>query len=123
MDNEILQQKLEVTVGAAEYIEKLQAAILNATTYYRQGDLSQAYQLTTAIVTGMQWLLDAINVTKDILKEELDIEKFRDTCEEVIEAFENTDTILIADLLEYEILDQISVWHEVLIKSYNSYVE
>ena len=123
MEQDVLNQKLEVMVGAAEYIEKLQAGIETATTYYRQGELSKAYQLTTAIITGMQWLLDAIGVIKDILKEDIEIDTFKDTCGEIIEAFENTDTVLIADLFEYEIKDQLGNWYQILTNSYNSYVE
>lgn len=109
-----MKQKLEVLQAAYEYIEKLIDGINTCVNFYRVGDLGNAHQYILLIIDGLEWVINVIVGTQDVRKEVIEISNITDILNEIVEAMQNNDTTLIADLLEYEVLEQISKWKEKL---------
>ena len=109
-----MEQKLEALQTANEYMEKLVDGMNQCIQFYRVGDIGSANHYLLLIIDGLEWLLDVIRLTQDIRKKPIDIESFRQILTEIVEALENSDTTLIADLLEYEVLEQVVSWQEII---------
>lgn len=111
------KNKYEVLQIAMEYIEKLNNGIMQAASYYRNGELAKGYKYVEMITEGMEWVIDVITLTQDVLISGVKLDCIRDLISEYIEAMENEDTVLMADLLEYEMLEEMQSWKEILVES------
>ncbi len=111
------RNKYEVLQTAIEYIEKLNNGIMQTASYYRNGELAKGYKYVEMITEGMEWVIDVITLTQDVLIREVKVDCIRDLISEYIEAMENEDTVLMADLLEYEMLEEMQGWREILVES------
>ena len=74
-------------------------------------------ELTIQIIDGLRWLIEAIRLTEDVQEEAIDILEIKNILGEMLEAFENEDNILLADMFEYELLEILERWHNILGKS------
>jgi len=96
------------------YLPKLRAGSLDTVNLFRKGDLNQANNKLQLILDGLNWytestknivnLLDSEDLQKDFRNKLLALNNF---LKEIHEAQENDDNILIADILEFEIIDSI----------------
>lgn len=111
------KNKYEVLQTATEYIEKLNNGIMQAASYYRSGELAKGYKYVEMITEGIEWVIDAITLTQDVLVNEIEVDHIGALISEYIEAMENEDTVLMADLLEYEMVEEIQGWKEILVES------
>lgn len=98
-----MDEKIDILVTASEYIKKLNSAIITLTEYFQSGDYSKGSALTVDIAEGLKWVLDVVILTKDIQKENIEIDEINEKLNEIVIAFENEDYILIGDLFQYEI--------------------
>lgn len=74
----------------------------------------KAKQMLPDLSEGLLWITQVLKATKhhhNIQYEELD-----DIYKELLGAIANDDTILISDLLEYEIKEKLLDWQEILIE-------
>ena len=106
-----MEQKLEVLITAYEYMQKLYGGIQEAVDCYRINDNATGIQLTVQITEGLQWLIEALQGTLDIQKEPVEINELNDVLLEIVDALENEDTVLLADLFEYELLEKLQDWY------------
>ena len=111
------KNKYEVLQTAMEYIERLNNGIVQAASYYRNGELAKGYKYVGMITEGIEWIVDVIALTQDVLIRKIEVGGIRDLISEYIDAMENEDTVLMADLLEYEMVEEIQSWKEVLVQS------
>jgi lipopolysaccharide biosynthesis regulator YciM len=93
----------EVLETCFDYMNKLNAGILTAAQYFQNGNYYEALDLTVQITEGLQWVIQVINLNKELYNEESQIEELNEKLNEALEAFQNQDYILIGDLFEYEI--------------------
>ena len=112
-----MEQKLEVLITAYEYMQKLYGGIQEAVECYRINDNAAGTNLTVQITEGLQWLTEALQGTLDIQKETVQIDEINDLLAEILEALENEDTVLLADLFEYELLEKLQEWYEKVCNS------
>jgi hypothetical protein len=108
----IMEEKIEVLQTAFEYIERLYPATISCAEKVRIGNLTEAYEQIDLISQGLDWIVNVLSLTQDIHK--IDATELRDAVTEFVEALENEDTVLIADLLQYEIGEQLEKWYEML---------
>ena len=83
---------------------------MNLSNAINSGDEKKGVELIPLISDGFDWLIEVINSTKDIHKGEVSIGELNEKLEEIIEALDNEDYILVGDLFNYEmapILDEI----------------
>lgn len=85
----------------SERIEELQSGLQIITDFLYQEDLGAAYSALAA------WLPELENVLSSIDKEDVR-EELRDQLMQALDAMEEGDHILLADLLQYEINDRLT---------------
>lgn len=94
----------ETLCSVNEYLVKLKDGIKKIVNYIQEGKEHEAIQIIPNAAEGIDWVIQAINLTKDAQKEEIAIDDINDHISEMVDAFENDDFILVGDLFEYEIL-------------------
>lgn len=113
------KNEYEILQTAIEYIEKLNKGIIQASSYYRNGQLTQGYEYVGVITDGIEWLIQVVTLTQDVLTTEIEINHINELISDYVDAMQNEDTILMADLLEYEIVEEMQRWYNILIESVN----
>jgi hypothetical protein len=109
--------------NAKEYLEKLVPGFQKAADLFRMGNEQEANQYYLQILDGIDWfsqvILTIVNAQVDIFKKQALEErqkKLTNFMEQMLEANQNQDWVLMADLLEYEMAPFYKDWQEVLSK-------
>ena len=126
-----LNQILEKNIANAEdYLKKLIPGIQKASDLFRSGNEQEANKFLINIIDGMDWFSQVTDsIARAIDFESADIifegktiqerqEHLVELTRQMVEANQNQDWVLIADLLEYEILPYYTDWEEQLPKIY-----
>ena len=107
--------------NAKEYLEKLVPGFQKAADLFRMGNEQEANQYYLQILDGIDWfsqvILTIVNAQVDIFKEQTLEERQKKLTEfmaQMLEANQNQDWVLMADLLEYEMIPFYKDWQEVL---------
>lgn len=95
-----------------EYLTRIEMPIWDIVKKYRIGEWQEIGEQMTMLTDGLSWIIDAVHLTKDY--HSISVMDIREMLEEITEALENQDTVLIADLLEYELIPKISEWRTQL---------
>ncbi len=74
----------------------------------------KAKKMLPDLVEGLIWISQVLKATKKI--HNINYEELNDIYKDLLDAISNDDTILISDLLEYEIKERLLNWQEVLIE-------
>lgn len=101
--DERIKNEIELLNSLDEYLIKLKDGILKAVNYIQEGREQNAIQIIPNISEGLDWVIQAVSLTRDVQKDKIDISDISEHVKEVVEAFENEDYILVGDLFEYEI--------------------
>ena len=96
--------KIEVLKTAEEYIYSLKNGIMQAVNCFQIGEESKGSNLIVQICDGIEWLVKALTLCKDVIDSENNINNLNEKLGEIVEAFQNEDYILIGDLMEYEVV-------------------
>lgn len=112
-------EKLEVLKTADSYLDNLIKGIEDISELIQAGKEFEAINKIPQIIDGIDYILKAIILTKDIHKESIDLGSLNEQLEQIIEAFENEDYILIGDLFNYELLPIMENIHEGIRKTLN----
>lgn len=99
-----MEKQLEALNAANDYIEKLKTGIEDLVNKINSGEENNGVQLIPNIADGLQWLVNIIELTKDLHKGSISIENIKEQLGEIIEALENEDYVLLGDLFNYELL-------------------
>ncbi|WP_425448033.1 hypothetical protein [Dethiothermospora halolimnae] len=105
-----IKEMKEVLLGIYNYLNKLEKGIEDIIERYQDGDEGQANRMMVEVIDSMGWIIEGINSTGEIQKEEIEVDKINEHLKEIIMAFENRDYVLLGDLLEYEINPIIDDW-------------
>ncbi len=96
------------------YLPVLKNGCLDAADLFRNNDFEEANQKYQLILDGIDWYTGTITHIINLLdfeNEKKDFENYiillNDTLSEIINAYENKDNILVADILEYELTEII----------------
>ena len=107
--------------NAKEYLKKLVPGFQKAADLFRMGNEQEANRYYLQILEGIDWfsqvLLTIVNAQVDIFKEQTLEERQKKLTEfmaQMLEANQNQDWVLMADLLEYEMAPFYKDWQEVL---------
>lgn len=100
----------ETVNNAGEYLIKLKEGIKETADLFRQNDLEEANENYQLILEGFDWYLSVLSSLLEIIENEELInqnnnllDEFNTVLKELMEAYENNDLVLVADILEYEI--------------------
>ena len=126
--NQILEKNI---TNAQNYLKKLIPGIQTASDLFRSGNEQEANKFFINIIDGIEWFSQVVDSIAQATESELANilivgESFKSRQDqlvkltrEMVEANQNQDWVLLADLLEYEILPYYSDWGEQLPKIYH----
>lgn len=116
MENYMELQK-ENLKTAADYIVKINLGIDTIVDKFNGGLEEVAVDLSVQLIEGLRWLIDSFRLTKELQDRcgvEIDYKNANDIFFDITEAFENSDYVLISDLLEYELKPITEQWQDKL---------
>ena len=107
--------------NAKEYLEKLIPGFQQAADLFRMGNEQEAHKFYLQILDGVDWFSQVVvNIVKSWGKE-IEGQSLEDRQEtltglmaQMLEANQNQDWVLLADLLEYEMIPYYEDWRETL---------
>lgn len=99
-----MNEKIEALMTAIDYIDNLKIGIGKLAEDINQGDYKNGITIIPQIIDGIDWLVQVINLTTDLHKGKVSIGDMNENLEQIIEAIENEDFILVGDLFGYEVL-------------------
>ena len=119
---DLLRQTVEST---RSYIPNIKESSVKAADLYQAGKEQEASQLLSHILESSRWLIDALFLIKKSCQDwaevgvaeskwrEAELE-FAEVVRSIYSAFEQKDTVLLSDYLEYELSNCLDKWLEVL---------
>ena len=99
MDN----KKIEVLETAREYLDNLSQGIIQVGEMIQGGDEISASKRMVSVFEGIEYIIKVIELTNIKDKNLDEINNLNEQLEELIDAFENEDYILVGDLFQYEL--------------------
>ncbi|NFS27797.1 MULTISPECIES: hypothetical protein [Clostridium] len=99
-----MNEKFDTLKSVSEYIVNLINGIEKAVEYFQGGEERKGCDLILPITEGIQWMSDALIITKDIHKQDINLQNMNEKLNEIVDALENGDFILSGDLFQYELI-------------------
>ena len=99
-----MEEQIEALKTANEYIDNLKNGIENLVNKINSGEESNGIALIPIIADGLDWLINIIKLTSDVHNGAISMENSNEMLEQIIEALENEDYVLLGDLFNYEFL-------------------
>lgn len=99
-----MNEQMEALRTASEYLENLCGGVRKVVNYIEQGEEEKGMDLIPPIADGIEWLLNAVNLTQETHNGSIDVGDINEKLGEVVDALENEDFVLVGDLFNYEIL-------------------
>lgn len=112
-------QREEVFVSLQEYIVKYIDGLKEIIDWFHQGDEQKALEAMVDAVEGLKWISEALTLTKELHGISMEADKINPLLVDINTGLERSDTILIADILEYEIVPLINEWNDQINKMFN----
>ena len=109
-------EKFEALKSADEYLDNLKKGINNISNLIQEGREQDGLNLIGPAAEGIQWVEEVIHLTKDVQKEDIDMSDMNEHIEELVDAMENEDYILVGDLFSYEVLPILERIHSQIKK-------
>lgn len=105
---------MEVLNTLCSYMYSLKKGMGSAINKFQSGKENEALNLMPLIIDGMQWTVQALTLTQDVYEKKIDLNELNQKLEEIVEAMENQDYILVGDLFEYEIIPILENIHDIV---------
>ncbi|NRT73716.1 hypothetical protein [Clostridium beijerinckii] len=99
-----MEEQLEALKTANEYIDNLKNGVNSLVDKINSGEENSGIALIPLIADGLDWLINVIKLTKDLHKGTISVENSSEILEQIIEALDNEDYVLLGDLFNYEFL-------------------
>lgn len=107
--NESLQQDVLITAG--DYGRKLIVGIERCCQYLEHEQYGEALDMVPNIGEGLSWISQAAVLTCSKNASELNVEMINSTFQDINDAIENSDFVMLRDIFMYEILGRLKAWH------------
>lgn len=116
---------LKALVSGQEYMDDLRDFLLKTVDLFRGGDEVRGKEYFLESVQGLQWLVKMVSHIGQILCLDFDrithdgctlgriVEHLKQICSDILDAQEKGDHVLLADLIEYELVPQMESWKEI----------
>ncbi len=114
-----MELQLETLHSVYEYLPRLYKGISEIGALFAGSKYPEGYFQLQRALEGLSWVIQALSLTKEVQKEEIDTSPLANILKELIEGLENNDPVAIWDLLEYETLPLLEAWDESIQKSLN----
>jgi hypothetical protein len=118
-------------VNALDYLKKLIPGFMQAADLFRSGNEQEANKYYLQVLDGIDWFSQVVGIIispdegkmglPDSDNENLQVrqEKLTDLMSQMLEANKNQDWVLLADILEYEMVPFYKDWESILSKLEN----
>ncbi len=97
----------ETMASAADYLERARPEVENLSGEFYRGPTEESWQKLGQLLEGLQWLIEAVSTVENYQPEKLPASgwetEFEAKTKMLQEALENSDHVLLGDLLQYEI--------------------
>ncbi|MED4911303.1 hypothetical protein P9761_24310 [Brevibacillus centrosporus] len=111
---------LETLGNVSSYLQKMIEAIEEIVENFRTGEEGEGSKKFLDAIEGLGWLLDMATSQQNYIKQNkikepekvLFIEQYEELLAKIVEALELSDFVLIADLLEYELIPWFEEYKE-----------
>lgn len=110
----IKEQKMELKESLSEYLPNFINGTNQVVVMLQQGKSVVAYENIVTMIDGLEWILAAIPHLADFSDLNFDEDKVNQVLRELSEGLNHMDTVLISDLLEYELLPIVNELHQSL---------
>lgn len=111
-----MNEQIEALITANDYLDNLENGINQLVKAFQQEDSNKGCSLIPFVADGIKWTVDIVNLTRESQPNFIDISMIDEKLDEVVEAIENEDYILVGDLFNYEVLPIIEKIHEEIRK-------
>jgi len=101
----------ETLSTANEYMNNLEKGVNIIVESIREKNTKKAVDTIVLFCNGVDWLMEAVELTNEIQKEEISFQSLNEKLEETVEALENDDYNLVGDLFNYEIKEILEEIH------------
>mgnify|MGYP000955724048 CR=1 FL=1 len=112
-----MELQLETLNSVYDYLPNLYKGIVEIGNLFAGGNHAEGYYQLQLALEGLRWVTEALSLTKEAQKEEIDVSPLAEIVKQLIEGIENNDPIAIWDLLEYETLPLLEAWDLSIEKS------
>lgn len=113
MDNNIIEQKLELVDSLKTYIPIIIENIRSIVEKYRDTNIIEHEEIIF-IMEEVNIIIQGVNLTKDVYKDTCNMEPIISVYKEMLDAMANNDTILMIDLMEYEVKENLKVFKAIV---------
>lgn len=129
-DLEVRSEKTAVLISSSvvslfEWIPQVRDVSIMCSEYYREGETVSANKYFQEILESCEWITEALGLLRpELFKISDDVQfidkwdvvktKYMDSVQELLEAYQAKDLVLLADVLEYEITTALDNWLELL---------
>ncbi|WP_066055877.1 hypothetical protein [Robertmurraya korlensis] len=94
-----------------EYFPKLINGSREIAEYLQEGNEAKALSVMPQLVEGLQWVFEAVmGIQNNGFLNDINLLDLKDNFQEMVEALEIGDHVLLADLLQYEIAPTLEKW-------------
>jgi len=108
----MLNERIEVLQSADKYLYNLRNGVVKLVELMQAEKEQEAILLIPEISDGITWIMNAVDLTRDIHKNEIGTSLINEHLESIIEGLENEDYILIGDIFNYEIIPILDKVHD-----------
>lgn len=122
LKNSSLDLAFESIDSCFGYVDYIMAQIQKLTTQYNAGELDTANQSFVEVIELMDLYIQLVSRVYRVLRTDLKLPNFKDeniqkleihllsVMKALLQAKEKNDTIMLCDLLEYELADNLTQW-------------
>ena len=107
-------QEKELFGSLQVYIKKFIPGTQEIVMWFHQGEEQKALEGMLDVVEGLSWICEAISLSREFHYTPIDIERINPFLVQLNEGLVESDTVLMADILEYEIIPIIEEWNKVI---------
>jgi len=122
---------VESICSLLNYLSKLTDSVIQTSEKLRLGQWEEAHKNLNAVVAGTEWVVDMLSQIRIVDKKAslldldwkaLDVE-FLGATRGLLDAFEKSDYVLVADLLEYDWSNSLEKWLSLVNKLASLHIE
>ena len=104
-------ERLSKVKASCEEVNKLIELMI---TCLKSNVIDEMYKVLVVMTHKMDELIEEILQVQPLLKQEVEVKEINDALSEIIDSIQNKDYGLLMDLLQYEILEKVDEWKNVI---------
>jgi len=102
---------------ASEYLPRLTAGLSKIAQLFKEGKDAEGIKLFDEAIEGMDWFLyvaEAIQKVMGTASTDEDLKQLTEIINELSNAWQNSDFVLISDIIDYDLLQNLERWNGLI---------